>query len=110
MAFETRFDVDGYEPIYNQLSLHMKKVYLNFVLKHRGGVGRPSDNVQFDRELHFYNECKRELVAITRRIEYRPWSCNEVTYDRQRDLAALHRHFRFTLGFLFNHNVGEKDK
>jgi hypothetical protein len=108
MAFETKFDVDGYEPIYNQLSLHMKRVYLNFVLKHRNGVGRPTTDHQLNRELHFYNECKRELDALNRRIHYRSWSCSETTYDRQRDLTALLRHFSFTLGFLFNYEVSKR--
>jgi hypothetical protein len=108
MAFETKFDVDGYEPIYNQLSLHMKRVYLNFVLKHRNGVGRPSDNVARDRELHFLHECERELAALNRRIEYRAWSCSETTYERQRDLVALRTHFRFVLGFLFNYEVSKR--
>lgn len=110
MTNNNQFNVDGYEAIYNQLSDKIKDEYNYFVKKHTSNFGRPSDNYEFEKELHLYNECKRELDSVNRKIQYKEWFCNEKTYERQSNLAALKRHFEFTLRFLFNYDCTSDKK
>lgn len=110
MTNNNEFNVDGYEAIYNQLSDKIKEEYNYFVKKHTSNFGRPSDNYEFEKELHLYNECKRELDSVNRKIQYKEWFCNEKTYERQSILAALKRHFEFTLRFLFNYDCTSDKK